>query len=231
MPESTARRRFQRARSDAEKAERREAILTAADALLRSTGFEGFSMSLLARKAGVAKGTLYLYFETREQVLLALYVEALDAWGRTLLAGLGEGMGDEAFVTLFQSAAAEDPNFLTLRARLESVIEHNVSRESLIEAKRAMRSLIGDVAPRVEATLALPAGAGQRLLVALGALHLGTEHSRLGPAVTGLALPDDVSAFVQAHRDTDLFREVAPMVVAGFRRPGATRDADGPSRG
>lgn len=217
MPERVARHHFQRARRDAEKAERREAILAAAGALLRATGFEGFSMSVLARKTGIAKGTLYLYFDTREEVLLALYVETLAAWSRALASGLRDSTSDADFVALFQATATADPNFLTLRARLESVIEHNVSLERMVEAKRAMRSLIEDLAPRVERALRLGPGTGTRLLVALGALQLGAAQSNTGPAVAGLDLPDDVAEFMRIHSETDLFREVAPLVVAGMR--------------
>ncbi len=212
-----ARAHYQRARRAAEKAQRRAAILAAAGALLRSTGFEGFSMSVLARKTGIAKGTLYLYFETREEVLLALYVETLAAWSRALTAGLRDGMGDDAFVALFQATSAAEPNFVTLRARLESVIEHNVSLERLVEAKRAMRDLVGELAPRVEAALGLGPGSGARLLVSLGALQLGAEQSKTGPAVAGLDLPEDVAEFMRIHTETDLFRDVAPLIVAGIR--------------
>ncbi|MDJ0869156.1 MAG: TetR family transcriptional regulator [Myxococcota bacterium] len=217
MPERAVRPHYQRARSEAEKAERREAILAAASLLLRASGFEGFSMSVLARKSGIAKGTLYLYFETREEVLLALYVETLAAWSRALVAGLRDGMSDDAFVALFQTTAAADPNFSTLRARLESVIEHNVSLERLVEAKRAMRSLLADLAPRVERALGLAPGTAARLLVALGALHLGAAQSNAGPAWAGLDLPDDVAEFMRLHTETDVFRETAPLIVAGMR--------------
>jgi AcrR family transcriptional regulator len=212
-----ARRHYQRARREAEKAERRGVILAAAGALLRSTGFEGFSMSVLARKAGIAKGTLYLYFETREEVMLALYVETLAAWSRALLSGLRDGMSDEEFAALFQATATADPNFLTLRARLESVIEHNVSLERLVEAKRAMRDLVGELAPRVERALGLGPGTGARLLVSLGALQLGTEQSKTGPAFEGLDLPVDVAEFMRLHTEMDLFRDNAPWIIAGHR--------------
>lgn len=213
-----ARPHYQRARREAEKSERREAILAAAGSLLPATGFEGFSMARLARKAGMAKGTLYLYFETREEVLLALYVETLAAWSRTLLAGLRpSGMSDAEFVALFQTASLADPNFLTLRARLESVIEHNVSLERLVEAKRAMRELLGELAPRVERALGLGAGSGARLLFSLGALLLGAEQSSTGPALASLDLPADVAAFMRLHGEMDLFLDNAPAIVAGIR--------------
>ncbi len=218
MAEDTARPRFQRARREAEKAERRAAILGAAGALLAATGFEGFSMSVLARKSGIAKGTLYLYFETREEVLLALFVEKLAAFNRALLARLEPGMADEAFARAFQEASAGDPAFLALRARLESVIEHNVSLERLVEAKRAMRSVVEALAPRVEEVLGLAPGTGAPLVVCLGALHVGAAQSETGPAAAGLDLPEDVAEFMNLHRELDVFREAAPMIIAGMRR-------------
>ena len=45
-----------KARRDAEKADRRRAILTAAEELLTEVGYEAFSMVLLAKKTGIAKG-------------------------------------------------------------------------------------------------------------------------------------------------------------------------------
>jgi AcrR family transcriptional regulator len=226
-----ARPRYQRARRDAEKAERRRAILAAAGALLRSTGFEGFSMSGLAKQTGIAKGTLYLYFETREEVLLALYVELLSTWADELGAGLRPGMSDAGFVELFAANALADPNFLTLRARLESVIEHNVSLEALVAAKRTMRDLVAELAPKVEAALALPAGRGARLLVSLAALHLGAEQSNTSPAVADLDLPEDVAEFMRLHTEMDVFRENAPAIIAATRTlEASTVEGDGSNR-
>lgn len=216
MPES-ARPRYQRARREAEKAERRQAILAAAGALLRSTGFEAFSMSVLAEKAGIAKGTLYLYFQSREEVLLALYVDTLSAWGGALAQGLRAGMPDAEFVALFQATSLADANFLTLQARLESVIEHNVSRVELVAAKRAMRGILEELAPRVERALALRTGTGVRLVLALGALQLGAAQSDLGPAVSALDPPDDVAEFMRLHAEIDPFRDAGPLIVAGMR--------------
>ena len=94
---SEARPHYQRARREAEKAERREAILAAAGALLRSTGFEGFSMSLLAKKTGIAKGTLYLYFESREDLLWAALRRALVIYGEAMTAHLDDGLSGHAY--------------------------------------------------------------------------------------------------------------------------------------
>ena len=220
MSEPEARPHYQRARRDAEKAERRAAILASAATLLESVGFEGFTMAVLAKKAGVAKATLYLYFDTREEVLLTLYVERLEAWAAALLAELHDGMSDAAFVERFQTITLADPSFLTLRGRLESVIEHNVSLACLVAAKRRMRSLLGELAPRVESALGLAAGTGGGLIVALGALQLGAAQSRLSPAIADLDLPADVAEFMKLHTEADVFLDTAGMIVAGVRAAG-----------
>ena len=57
----------QRARSAEQKALRRQAVLEAAEKYFNEVGYEAFSMAQLAKNTGVAKGTLYLYFNTREE--------------------------------------------------------------------------------------------------------------------------------------------------------------------
>ena len=64
---------IKRARTPAQKSDRKDTILLTAKDQFIETGYEGFSMAVLAQRAGVAKGTLYLYFVTKEEVLLSLY--------------------------------------------------------------------------------------------------------------------------------------------------------------
>jgi len=50
----------------------REAILEAAEEELAASGFHGARIQDIAKRAGVAVGTFYNHFETKEDVLLAL---------------------------------------------------------------------------------------------------------------------------------------------------------------
>jgi AcrR family transcriptional regulator len=52
----------QRARSEMAKSEREDSILMAAEILLRQSGYDAMTMQAVATAAGLAKGTLYLYF-------------------------------------------------------------------------------------------------------------------------------------------------------------------------
>ena len=70
----------QRARTAEQKAQRRNAVLEAAEKFFLEVGYEAFSMSHLAKNIGLAKGTLYLYFETREEIFLTLYEQSLVRW-------------------------------------------------------------------------------------------------------------------------------------------------------
>jgi AcrR family transcriptional regulator len=215
--EGSIRQGYRRARRDAEKTERRHAILAAAHALLCEIPLESLSMAVLAAKSGIAKGTLYLYFETREEVLLALWVERLEAWGRRLSDALHDGMADEAFARSFLAASLADPTFLPLRARLDSVIEHNVSREKLIESKRTMRDLLVRLAPSLERCLRLRSGDGVRALTALATLLLGASASHGESPFDPADLPGDVVEFMHAFHCEDLFLTYAPMLLSGIR--------------
>lgn len=52
--------------------ERRRDILAAAAQLFRASGFEGTGVQEIARSAGVAAGTVYLYFPSKEAILVGL---------------------------------------------------------------------------------------------------------------------------------------------------------------
>ena len=98
----------QRARSDEQKALRRQAVLTAAETYFLDVGFEAFSMTQLAKKTGLVKGTLYLYFKTREELFLTLYEQSLMRWSQVFISHLSNAMTSRAYAqTLFTTAQAD----------------------------------------------------------------------------------------------------------------------------
>lgn len=54
------------------KIDKREAIIEAARALFTTEGYETTTIAEVARKAGVAVGTVYLYFKTKPEILEAV---------------------------------------------------------------------------------------------------------------------------------------------------------------
>jgi len=57
---------------------RRSEILTAATEVFAAKGFDDTLMEEIARSAGLAKGTLYLYFSSKDEIYQAVVRQALD---------------------------------------------------------------------------------------------------------------------------------------------------------
>jgi TetR/AcrR family fatty acid metabolism transcriptional regulator len=68
------------------KSDKRSLITEAAIEVFAEKGFRQARVSDIAEKAGVADGTIYLYFKNKEDVLLSIFEEKMDQ----MLAGLGE---------------------------------------------------------------------------------------------------------------------------------------------
>lgn len=64
------------------KADRRRAILTAALALIEERGLKGATFELIAARAGVARGTVFNYFPSKEAILVAYFATQLDELAR-----------------------------------------------------------------------------------------------------------------------------------------------------
>ena len=80
-----------RARRAREKEERRRSILQAAKAAFFEEGFHGATVDGIAERAEVSKGTVYLYFESKETILAHLLLAGLEE----LVAYLEEAYGAE----------------------------------------------------------------------------------------------------------------------------------------
>jgi AcrR family transcriptional regulator len=63
---------------------RRRDILTSAEKLLAESGYAGLTMRAIAVGAGVSSGTLYQYFEGKEDVFVALMAGRLEELAATL---------------------------------------------------------------------------------------------------------------------------------------------------
>jgi AcrR family transcriptional regulator len=84
---------------EARQSERRAAILAAALEEFSASGFAATRLDDVARRAGVAKGTIYLYFRDKESLFQELV--------RTMLGPLVETIGGAAMADLPARAVAE----------------------------------------------------------------------------------------------------------------------------
>jgi len=213
----TIREDYQRARSASEKADRRDAILDAAEAQVSATGADKLTMNALAKAAGVAKGTLYLYFDTKEEVLLALFRRANRRFVDRMRDHVYPGMSDDAYCQLFWDQFQADPNLTVYNAQLGSLIERNVSLDALIEAKREMRHFFIEGLPAIEQALSLKPGQGVVMVIALANLMAGANQSDITPYVDLEALPPDVADILSGFEARSVFLRGATLIFKGLR--------------
>ena len=69
---------------------KRAAILEATLQLIAERGFHGTAMSMIAEKAGVGAGTIYRYFDGKQDLISQLYLETKREMGRAFLADYSE---------------------------------------------------------------------------------------------------------------------------------------------
>ncbi len=167
----------ERARSEEDKLARRRAVLAAAHATWLRSGWEGFSMAEVARRARLAKGTLYLYFATKEALLL----ELLEGRLGTCLAALevclaAEDAPDdpEGASRLIVSTLSMDSVLCSLLMVLGAILEHNVPEKRIHQFKLWLLERLAAVGVVLERRLpCLGEGGGLRLVLHLQALVVG----------------------------------------------------------
>ena len=74
--------------------ERRNEILDAVDELFGQKGFDGTSTNDILEKVGIARGTLYYHFESKEDIMDAL----IDRYSVRLLGAAQEIAADKVFL-------------------------------------------------------------------------------------------------------------------------------------
>ena len=206
-----------RAVTDAQKQFRRQEILDGARAYFEASGYEGFTMTQLAGRLGIVKGTLYLYFPTKEAIILALYARALEDWCEAVKVKLATPIAGDDFVQLFYDTATADPILIPILTRLEHVIEHNISVELLVEAKRQFQTCFESIADKTQSALGLAPEQARELILTLGVLLSGASQSDQGPSLEGEVLPQDVLDFIDTLSSERIFVTNGRRILAGIR--------------
>jgi AcrR family transcriptional regulator len=218
---------MRRARSDEDKQERRIAILTTAWRMYtRDPSFAAFTMAALAKQAGLAKGTLYLYFRTKEELFLALLENGFDAWFDVLDARLdaagAEWTPEDAADVIVRSIRGRE-TLARLLSILPTIVEHNVDYDAALRFKRQVMRRAEVTGHRLEARLPfLRPGEGARLLVHLHALVIGVwQLAEPSPVIRRvMETPELAPARVDFEED---LRFLLVTLLAGMRTAAAER--------
>jgi AcrR family transcriptional regulator len=219
---------------------RREAIARAALRVFRQYGFRRAAVDDVARLAGVAKGTVYLYFPSKD----ALYRAAVEIVLGVMLDASREAAaapgtpGERVAGVLAAKRAALDDALRGSPHAADLVGTSSVHSRDLVDAfDRKLEALLAGLLREAErAGQLLLAGSG---LSARGAASLlldaahGLDTSSRGSDASRLAALARVflAGLAAARRATPPPRPSAARTARGVRRPGRARAGEGPAGG
>lgn len=191
---------YQRARKEGEKQQRRQAILDAAWEIYQTVPYESLAMAAVAEHVGLAKGTMYLYFATKEELFLALAERELSAWFEDVQGGLSDERPAWDIATISRMVCATldaRPGLTRLLAILSTVLEHNIDLESAIRFKRMVLANMQRAGALLERRLPfLAPGEGLQTLLRAYALVIGLRHlADPAPIVREALLQPDLAPF------------------------------------
>lgn len=210
-----------RARTDDEKDERRRRILRAALTLFESGSFQGIKVADVAARAGLAKGTVFLYFATKEALFLGLLEARLEVWLATLDDELARGKGRWSpgrVARLVADTLADHVALTRLLPLLSSVLEHNVTLDQARSFKQWLAARLPQTGARLERRLPfLRAGEGARLLLWIDAAVVGLRQLSDPAPVARQALADPALSFLSIEFTTELVA-LLRSVLTGLER-------------
>lgn len=166
----------QRAHTDQAKEARREEFLTVAAQLWQEKNFATITMLEVAKRANLAKGTTYLYFQTKEELLLALLTRELENWFLELGTNLSKksNFTPKEFAQTITKSLVHRQAFARLICIQASILEHNIDFERALAFKSFLLEHALNAAKLIESKLEfLKRGEGIVLLQRMNALIIG----------------------------------------------------------
>ncbi len=210
---------FQRARSAEHKAQRREAILSAAAELAARDGVREVSLTDIAAAVGIHKSALLRYFETREQIFLELTARVWRDWAAGTsgaLAGLAAGDADGVAVVLAGGFVAR-PLLCDLIPHTALNLERHASLEAVRSYKLVSLGAVEQVAEALSAPLPRLDDSQRRELVAMVALLAGSMYqiATPPPPLAELYVAEPRLGHALLHLEARLTR-AAQVTIAGL---------------
>ena len=192
-----------RAVHDEQKQERRQDILDAAWQLFQTTRYEALTMVDIAHALGLAKGTVFLYFKTKESLFLTLVEQQLTLWFAEVNAHL-EALAHPCTVPevaeVFCHMLEARPGLTRLLAILHTMLEQNIDLDSALAFKFFLLEHFERTGSLLEQCLPfLSPGKGASLLLQSHALVIGLWHLSDPAPIVQQALQQPALRMFEVH--------------------------------
>ena len=169
-------------RRELERARRKQDILQAARAVFAQDGYNRATVAAVARRADLGKGTLYLYFDTKEAILAELTLQALGELGEHLQAAvdrcspLHPDLHLRAMADAYLAFALHAPDYFRLlnafdHGGFQDGISSALKEQILIESNRTLDLVAQAVADGIALGIFAHADARQAARVLWAALN------------------------------------------------------------
>lgn len=197
-----------RARADAEKESRRRDLLRAASSTFAVQPYGEVTVAEIAQGAGLAKGTVYLYFRTKEELFLQLLSEELSGWFDEVEAALAREtalLPAPDLAELLTSTLVRREQLTRLLAILHVVLEQNTAPAAVLHFKQQLAARSAQAGAALERRfLDFEPGDGLRFLLHLHAAVVG---------LYSMAQPSSAIAELLARPDLAVLRIDFPSAL------------------
>jgi len=207
--------------------QRRAEILEAALALFSSKGFHDTTMEEVANAAGVAKGTIYLYFQSKEHLLLALK--------RDFMQGLTDAVANIVAEAIENLEGGKGMDYRDIIDDIfHAVVDYHTSRRDAVEVvvRQSPSPDLVNEALQLEHDYLMLVTSAFRTGMEYGLVH--TEDPEMTAHLITAAIrdniatclcygePKDLDRLVEASKQM-LYKALAPGIELPLRRPRLVR--------
>ncbi|MCG8375488.1 MAG: TetR/AcrR family transcriptional regulator [Chlorobiales bacterium] len=133
-----------RARSPEEKEVKRKEIIKVVRRLMRRKNLEDISWNQIAKEAGMAKSTMYVYWKTREDIFLGLFEDSYYRFLNILEKRIAAEVTTPVdLAEIYCAELVKDPLLLPLLEQLHPLIERHSNLQTLFDFKMRTYERIG----------------------------------------------------------------------------------------
>lgn len=150
--------------------DKRERILVAAERIFARHGFFAARVSEIAKEAGVADGTIYLYFKSKDDLLISLFENRMRQVNEDLrkaIADLAPAAQLRAFIHTYLQLVSDEPTVaevLTIELRQSSKFMKEYDNPQFADFLRMLGGVIADGQARGAFDASIPSHIAARMI-------------------------------------------------------------------
>jgi TetR/AcrR family fatty acid metabolism transcriptional regulator len=159
--------------ASADRSDKRERILTAAERIFAKHGFFAARVSEIAKEAGVADGTIYLYFKSKDDLLISLFESRMSQVNAALEAAIeAEAKATpsrqlHAFIRTYLKLVHDEPaaaEVLTIELRQSSKFMKEYDNPQFVAFLRMLGAIISAGQDKGEIDPSIPSHVAARMI-------------------------------------------------------------------